>query len=207
MPALAEVLEMGSPRAPGPAPTYSPSHVLAVLMTIGDVGSIGRGALAKESGLGDGAVRTVIRRLGSGGYIVVRPVGCQLTGKGKVAYDELRKRIPKTIELTKTSLTLGDKQVALLIRGAGEGVKSGIEQRDASIKAGAVGASTYVIRGSKFQVPGSSLDCEADFPSDAWRKVRRELRPLNGDAIVICGSGERNTSLIGAISAAITLLT
>ncbi len=175
-------------------------------MTIGDVGSIGRGALAKESGLGDGAVRTVIRRLVSLGCLVIRPAGCQLTPKGREAYEELRMRIPIMVELPKTSLTLGDRQTALLVRGVEGQVKSGIQQRDASIKAGAAGASTYVVKDSKFQVPGSSLDCESDFPSDDWRRLRNELRPRNGDVLIVCGSDTKNTSLIGAISAAITLL-
>ena len=86
-------------------------------------------------------------------------------------------------------------------------MRSGIEQRDASIRAGAAGATTYVIHDSKFQVPGSSVDCEEDFPSEAWAKLRGELRPEDEDVVIVCGSDDRQTSFVGVISAALTLLT
>jgi hypothetical protein len=83
---------------------------------------------------------------------------------------------------------------------------SGIEQRDASIKAGAAGATTYVIRDSKFQTPGSSQDCQKDFPSRAWQVLRNELQPDEADVVIVCGSQDRRTSFIGAMSAALSLL-
>jgi hypothetical protein len=98
------------------------------------------------------------------------------------------------------------EQVAVLVKKKANAVKSGIEQRDSSIKAGAAGATTYIIRDSKFQMPGSSPDCERDFPSSAWTKLRKELRPEDGDVAIVCGSEDRHTSFIGAISAALTLL-
>lgn len=206
LPALTTLLRMESPRAPGPAPTYSSSHVLVVLLTIGDAGAVGRHALAQEAGLGEGAIRTVIKRLKEDGYVAIAPQGCELTAKGKDAYAELKKRIPKIIRLSRTSLTFGKEQAAVLVKKKSDLVKSGIEQRDASIKAGAEGATTYVIRDSKFQIPGSSSDCEKDFPSDAWSKLREELHPQNGDVVIICGSKDAHISSIGAISAALTLL-
>ncbi len=206
LPTLTTLLKIQGPRAPGPVPTYSRSHVLLALLTIGKAGAIGRQALAKEAGLGEGAVRTVIKRLKEDGYITIQHQGCQLTAKGKDAYTKLRKIIPKTVELSRTSLTVGKEQVALLLRKKSDRVKSGIEQRDASIKAGAAGATTYVIRDSKFQMPGSSADCERDFPGIVWAKLRDELRPENRDVLIVCGSDDRRTSFLGAVSAALTLL-
>jgi DNA-binding MarR family transcriptional regulator len=198
---------MDSSRAPGPAPTYSSSHVLLVLLRIGGAEVIGRHALAKDAGLGEGAVRTVIKWLKEDGYITVEPSGCQLTVKGKQAYSELKRVMPKTLELSRTGLTVGREQVAILVKKKANRVKSGLEQRDSSIKAGAAGATTYVIKNSKFQVPGSSADSEKDYPSGAWVKLRSELQPEDGDVVIVCGSDDRHASFVGAISAALTLLT
>lgn len=200
------LLRIGSPRAPGPAPTYTKPHILVVLIIIGDNGAIGRTGLAREAGLGEGAVRTVLKHLKAEGYVTIKPTGCELTGKGKGAYSELKKRMPEVVRLSKTSLTVGEDQVAVLVKLKSDAFKSGIEQRDAAIKAGAAGATTYVIKNSKFQVPGSSSDCERDFPSDAWPKLREKLRPENGDIVIVCGSKDEHTSFIGAVSAALTLL-
>jgi Mn-dependent DtxR family transcriptional regulator len=205
--AFTALLKIGVPRAPGPAPTYNSSHVLLAMLTIGGAEVIGRHALAKEAGLGEGAVRTVIKWLKEDGYIKVRPDGCQLTAKGKQAYSELRGVMPRTLELSETALSVGREQVAVLVKKRSDLVRSGIEQRDSSIKAGADGATTYVVKGSKFQVPGSSADAEKDFPGLAWTELRSGLQPESGDVVIVCGSDDKRTSFIGAISAALTLLT
>jgi hypothetical protein len=206
LPTFASLLKTDSSRAPGPAPTYSPSHLLLALMTVGGAGAIGRHALAREAGLGEGAVRTVIKWLKEDDYITVEPNGCQLTTKGKQAYAELKRVMPKTLELPKTSLTVGGAQVAVLIKGKSDRVSNGIEQRDSSVRAGAAGATTYVVKDSKFRMPGSSVDCEKAFPNRVWAKLRSELKPEDGDVVIICGSNDMHASLIGAIDAALTLL-
>jgi hypothetical protein len=175
-------------------------------LTIGDAGAIGRHTLAVKTGLGEGAVRTVIKWLKEDGYIATDAGGCRLAAKGKKAYAEIKSAIPNTIELSKTPLTVGREQVALLVKNKANRVKSGIEQRDSAIRAGAAGATTYVIRGAKFQVPGSSMDSEKDFPGPGWTKLRSSLEPDDGDVVIVCGSEDRNASRLGAISAAFTLL-
>lgn len=148
----------------------------------------------------------MIKWLKEGGYIRTLSNGCKLTEKGEKAYSELNGLMPTTLELSRTSVSVGKEQVAVLVKKRAGLVKSGIEQRDSSIKAGAEGAATYLVRNSKIQVPGSSLDAEKDFPSEAWKKLKAGLDPENGDVIIVCGSDDRRTSVIGAISAALTLL-
>jgi len=204
--ALASLTGLGRSRAPGPAPTYGSAHVLLVLMAIGEAGSLGRHALSSEVGLGEGAVRTVIKWLKADNFIAIDSSGCRLTPKGKRVYAELKRLIPKVLLLPRTELTVGKIQTALLVRKSSGRVRSGLEQRDSSIRAGASGATTYVFKNSRFEVPGSSRDAEKDFPTEAWAKLRQGLEPENGDVVIVCGSDEKQTSLIGAITAALTLL-
>jgi len=203
---LTDFLQVIGRRAQGPSPTFERAHLLLAFITIGESRTIGRGALAKRVGLGEGAIRTILKRLRDDGYMEVNASGCSLTKDGLAAYRALRKLIPGRLRLDSTTLTVGRKQVALLVRGGGGRVGNGIPQRDAAIKVGASGATTYLLRDSRFQIPGDSSDCEKDFPSPVWKKLRRELGPTDGDAIIVCGAEEELLSEIGALSAAITLL-
>jgi len=207
LPAIITLLRKENVRLQGPSRTYGPSHVIIVLLSIGDAGAIGRHALAQRAGLGEGAIRTVIKRLVEGGYIKVKSPGCELTRRGKEVYHELKKTIPQFLSLSKTSLTVGREQVAVLIKGASSLVTNGIIQRDAVIKVGALGATTYIIKDSKFQIPPSVADCEKEFPGEIWNTLTDELRPQGGDVVIICGSHDQIVSTIGAVSAALTLVT
>lgn len=189
----------------GPLPSFTPAHFILAFLVIGDSGTIGRHALAKEADLGDGAVRTVLQRLRRMGYIRVGASGCTLSSKGKLAYDRIRQKVTVPVDLGHSSLTMGAKQTAIEIRGAGAKTRDGIEQRDAAVRVGALGATTYVIQGSRFTVPGGSSDCETDFPSPVWNRLKLELRPRDGDAIIVCGSDAVLNSILGALSASLTL--
>ena len=110
------------------------------------------------------------------------------------------------VSLPGSTLTVGRFQVAVAARSSAPSVASGLEQRDSAIRMGAAGATTYVIKEGKFAVPGGSPDCERDFPSETWRKLRAELKPKDGDAVILCGAQDETTAKLGALSAALTLL-
>ena len=186
-------------------PTYSSAHLLLVLLAIGEAGSVGRQALADRVGLGQGAVRTVIKWLKGGSYIMIDASGCRLAPKGERAYGVVEKLIPKVLVLSRTDLTVGKAQAAVLVKKRAGKVRAGIEQRDSAIVNGAAGATTYVVKDSRFEVPGSSSDAEKDFPSRAWAELREGLEPKNGGVVIVCGANERQASLLGAMSAALTL--
>lgn len=197
---------MAEGKVPGPSPSFDRAHLLLAFMAIGASGTIGRGALAKRAGLGEGAVRTVLKRLRAGGYARADASGCHLTAPGVAVYGILRRELSEPLRLDGSRLTVGQAQTALAVRGAGHLVKKGLEQRDSAVKAGAAGATTYVVKGGKFAMPGGSSDCEVDFPDRAWSKLRGELKPRDGDAVVLCGSSDETRATLGALSAALTLI-
>lgn len=84
-------------------------------------------------------------------------------------------------------------------------VKGGLEQRDSAVRAGAAGATTYVMKGGKFTMPAGSLDCEKEFPSPAWENLRTRLKPRKGDSVILCGSDDETSATLGALSVALTL--
>lgn len=175
-------------------------------MTIGDSGTISRQSLALKSGLGEGSVRTILKKFRREGYVEADPFGCHLTDSGEALYRSILRKVTSLVSIDGSPLSVGSSQIALLVRSAGSSITSGIDQRDSAVRVGAIGATSYVIRGNKFTIPGGSPDCEKDFPSKAWSTLRRELNPANRDVVIVCGAGDETTARLGALSAALTLL-
>jgi Domain of unknown function (DUF4443) len=203
---LTGLLRLADRRSPGPSPSFEEAHLLLAFLTIGESGAIGRLALASRSGLGEGAVRTVLKKLREEGFVDSNASGSHLTAGGKRVYLSTLKRLSPMIEVEGSPLTMGRVQVSLAVRDGGRAVRSGIEQRDSAIRVGASGATTYLLKAGKFTVPGGSSDCEKDFPSRTWSVLRRGLRPRDGDSVILCGSESRTSAKLGALAAALTLL-
>lgn len=206
MRSMTGLLRSTDKRLQGPSPSFYGAHVLLAFLTIGSNGPIGRQALALHSGLGEGAVRTVLKRLREEGYVDVNASGCYLTRPGLRVYNEFGRKLTETVTMADSPLIMGGFQVSIVIRGGGKSVKSGIEQRDSAVRIGADGATTYVIKADRFTIHGGSSDCEKDFPSKAWSTLRAELKPRNGDAVIVCGASLETAARLGALSAALTLL-
>jgi Domain of unknown function (DUF4443)/CggR N-terminal DNA binding domain len=206
LPALERLLALADERAPGPMPTFTRAHLLLAFTVLGEASAIGRSSLAEKSGLGEGAMRTVLRKLVAQSLVRVSASGCSLTKEGRELSTDLRGGLSGFFDLEASPLAVGRAQTAVVVTGAGAVVKDGIEQRDSAIKLGASGATTYAIRHGRFAMPGGSPDCESDFPSPAWKRLRSALKPREGDALVVCGADGRLASRLGAAGAAITLL-
>jgi len=199
-------LQLLEKREPGPSPGFDRAHALLAFMTIGASVTIGRQALAEKSGLGEGSMRTVLKKFRRGRFVVIDALGCHLTESGKELYESFSRRFTPLVSVQDSMFAAGASQVAVLVRSGGGSVGSGIEQRDSAVRVGAAGATTYVIRSGKFAVPGGSSDCEKDFPGKSWSILRDGLKPRNGDALIVCGARDETTAKLGAYSAALTLL-
>jgi len=201
-----EVLEkLSGGRVPGPLPTFNVLHVIKTLEILAREGIVGRFKLSQELEIGEGSVRTLLKRMKEAGLVQFSRSGCTLTSKGQDLWKEINSKIAAKAEINRTEVTVGSHNVAILIRDAGNRVTSGIEQRDAAIKAGALGATTLVMRGGRLQIPAISEDVSRDFP-EAYRQVMETLHPQEGDAIVIGSADEPRKAEYGALAAAWTLL-
>ena len=206
MPTLEGLLHITDRKPLGPYPTFDTAHLLLAFITIGQRGRVGRHALASSSGLGEGAIRTVIKRLREEGLATVVPSGCRLSPAGKRVYAALSDKLSPVIEVRSSDLTMGAHQVGVVVRNGGSKVTSGIEQRDSAIKVGAAGATTYIMKNKKFTIPSGSSDCEDDYPSAVWKVLRTELEPGEDDAVILCGAALPILANLGAAAAATTLL-
>ncbi len=82
--------------------------------------------------------------------------GTTLTEKGKIISGVLVNSIPAEINMPKCSIALGKFNYVVLLKQASFAINSGIEQRDAAIKVGALGATTLIYMNHIFVMPGTS---------------------------------------------------
>jgi hypothetical protein len=187
--------------APGRPPAYTQAHALMGLEMIGAGLGVGRQQLSKELKLGEGTIRTMVSRIKSLGLVEATRSGMSLTEYGREVMAEVNQMISSS-EIPETSLTVGSKNHAVLVRGASAKVGLGIEQRDAALIAGALGATTLICERGGLLIPGTSeeLDPETN------RLILARLSPREGDAIIIGSSGDPYLAELGAKTAALELL-
>jgi len=198
---LSIVKEASEKTAPGRPPAYSEAHVIKALEIIGSDGGIGRQLLSEKLRLGEGTIRTLVRRLRGLGLLSISRGGMNLTEGGHSALLELKERMFAT-EFPETNITVGSRNYAVLVRDAGGSVDKGIEQRDAALIAGADGAATLVYDGEKLVMPG--VEVEVD-PATA-KDILDAFKPGRGDVVIIGSARDPLDAEIGAKSAALKLL-
>ncbi len=203
---LSHLRDIISPEYRGPRAGFDEAQVIKAIIEIGENKVIGRTKLGSTLDLGQGEIRTLIKRLKDAGLITVEASGCALTPKGKNEFAQLQAAFPWRSLVDGSSLGVGRICFSILARGASKRVRNGIEQRDAAIIAGAAGALTILFVKDRFVTPNDGTDCEKSTDSDEpWRTIRAS-KPREGDAIIISGADESLTAEYGAWSAAKTLL-
>jgi predicted transcriptional regulator len=190
-------------KAPGPSTTFSIFHVLLAIEFIAEK-PIGRNKLAKNLKVGEGAIRTIIDRLKEAELIMTSRAGCALTKKGLSLWKEYTS-VLKKIEIGKSELTNASHNYAVLIRNQGHQLKSGMEQRDAAVMAGAKSATTIVYKEGRLTIPSVSDNVAKDFPK-ATTQINKLLKPEEKDVVIVVGADSSEKAKHSALAAAWTLL-
>ncbi len=95
---------------------------------MGDQGPIGRIALLRVIGLGEGATRTIVKHLTNAKIISIVKNGCVLAKRANSIYRELRSKLSKSFIIDANQLALDKASAAILVRGFARQLKNGIEQ-------------------------------------------------------------------------------
>lgn len=170
--------------------SFDSVHVFKVLQLIENKGHVSRNLLCRELSLGEGSVKTLVKHLKTQGVIETTKAGTRITSKGKKLSSQFFSAIPAEMNLSRCSIALGKFNYAVLLKQYGFALKSGIEQRDAAIRMGAIGATSLLFSHNSFLMPGTDYDPLIKDP-DTARLLLEKLKPENGDAIVI-GSDMKN---------------
>lgn len=191
--------------APGPAPAFNEAHVVKALEMIDKYQTVGRIKLSKEMGLGEGTTRTLLKHLKNEGVTQSSRSGISFSEEGKKLFSDLRSQLREGIDVPSSPLTVGAFNIAVLVRNAAQAIGSGMEQRDAAIKSGALGATTLIFSKNKLELPQEEENLCESMP-ELHNKLVTQLNPKENDVIIV-GSGEnRDSAEIGAKMAAIKLL-
>lgn len=203
--ALANIEEAAKKIAPGRAPYFLEPHLVKALLMIDAEGPVGRIRLSKTTGLGEGTVRTLIKHLENKGLIATSREGITVTTAGKKLTSDLRLYIGKKTKIPPTTLTIGPHNLAILLKNASHLVRAGVEQRDAAIKVGALGATTLIFNDGRLRMPDAGEDVYKTDPK-VHSLLISELQPRNNDVVIIGSAKDESMAEIGAIAAVLETL-
>jgi predicted transcriptional regulator len=198
------VHQIAGKKAPGPQTTFTIFHVYYALELLAQK-PLGRNKLAEKLEVGDGAVRTIIRRLRDAGLIENSKEGCNLTKKGLEVWVQFEEIFSRRVEIPRSELAESLFNFAFLVKGSGAKVKSGIDQRDAAIIAGARKALVIVYRNGHLSIESVSDCIEKQYPKAA-NQILKELSPKENDVIIIAGADSALKAKRGAFAASWSLI-
>ena len=196
--------QISGKKAPGPSTTFTIFHVFYALELLSQK-PLGRNKLAEKLNIGDGAVRTIISRLREADLIETSKEGCNLTKKGLEIWQQFQEIFPKRVEIPKSELAQSEFNFAFLVKNSGQKVKSGIDQRDAAIIAGARKALVIVFKNGHLCIESVSNCIEKEYPKAA-NFILKELMPQDDDVIIISGSDSYLKAKRGAFAASWSLI-
>lgn len=188
--------------APSRILTFDLVHVFKTIQLLEKNHMTSRSLLIKELGLGEGSIKTLVKHLKMNGLIENSNAGMWLTDKGKSMYSKLQLAIPAESIVQKCSVALGKFNYAVLIKDLAGNIGSGIEQRDAAIKIGAVGATTLIFKNGRFLMPDRNTDSLKDDRKVSIFLVDK-LKPKNNDVIIIGSAENKKIAELAAKGAAL----
>ncbi len=191
--------------APGRIPTFTETHIVKAIEILGAGEPVGRIRLSKILGLGEGETRTLVRHLRNEDVIEVSRAGIVLSQFGKELLSDLRSKLSEEMGVPGSSLTVGPYNIAVLVKDVADFVKYGLEQRDAAIKVGALGATTLIFRNGRLTMPGVGEDVFRNIPSIHGMLMAR-LKPEENDVIIIGSANDKPTAEFAAKTVALKLL-
>ena len=196
--------QIAGKKAPGPSTTFTIFHVFYALELMSQK-PLGRNKLAEKLNVGDGAVRTIISRLKDAELIETSKEGCNLTKKGFEIWRQFEEIFPKRVQIPKSDLAESEFNFAFLVKKSGQKVKSGIDQRDAAIIAGARKAIVIVFKGGHLCIESVSDCIEQQYPKAA-SQILKELTPQEDDVIIVAGADSAFKAKRGAFAASWSLI-
>jgi len=188
----------------GAAPSFSEAHLVRALLMLNS-GRVGRKNLVKILGVGEGSVRTIIKRLKGDGLIKSSKQGHELTEKGRETVENYLNKfsMPGEFEASDLSINLGEFSSIVIVHRASNKFGSGIEQRDIARDAGATSIAILLYREGilEFPTPEARL---SQFPDSEKELEKMELK--EGDIVVISFGKSRASAENGAVAVALQLM-
>lgn len=184
----------------GAAPSFSEVHLVRTLLVLGE-GKAGRKSLVRVLGVGEGSVRTIIKKLMRDGLIKSKPRGHELSAKGRNIVNHYLNMFT-TPQLAELDVAPSKKCCMVVLHKALDRVTTGLKEREIAVRAGADGAVLLKLTGS-----GITFPCE-DISLDGYPETKRFLDGKNlveDDVVVIGFSDSAEKAVDGALSIALDM--
>lgn len=179
---------------------------LFFLLIIRTEATVGRYRLSAMLEMPEGIIRGIMRSFEREGYINSRPkAGTFLTKAGEARIDAIFKNANiKNMKIYDFDVFgVGPINTVLQVQSGADKVRSGVDQRDAAVKAGANGTVILTYREGTLRIPGTSEDMCTLSPEDSERLLR-EFSLSEGDVVLVSFAEEWWQALRGALAAAFT---
>ncbi len=200
---LSLLIKVCSRYAPSRMLSFNIAHVIIALQLVGRLKRVSRAILMRELMLGEGSVKTMIKHMKMHSLLETSRVGTTLTSKGKELYSRISRVMVAEARIPKCSIAVGEFNYAVRVKGIAGTIRSGVEQRDAAIRVGALGATTLLYKGSKFIMPGYN---NVYIKEQAVVDALNSLMPEDNDVIIIGSAASMKVAELAAKYAALTTL-
>ncbi|MFH1402933.1 MAG: DUF4443 domain-containing protein [Candidatus Altiarchaeota archaeon] len=141
----------------GADPSFTETHLVRTLLLMYKE-SLGRKKLVRLLGVGEGSVRTIIKRLTSEGLLSSSMTGHSLTGKGRRRVDGYLERFSTPIPIEFP--IVGGVKSMTVVYSASSRLSSGVLERDLAVKSGADGAVILSYSDGRLVFPSAGDELE-----------------------------------------------
>ncbi len=184
----------------GPVARYSDAHIFAAMSIIRREGTVSRGDLAEELGLGEGSTRNILNIMEGWKQITIQRRGVSLTPLGMETLDSIPMRF---VNISNPKYVKGVCQQGVLVKGMADKIHDGMIQRDLGIRMGSDGASVFIMKDDKIIFP---KDYIVDTEDPEFAQKIRSIGIEEGDVLIIAGSEDSSVSMISAAGIGLALI-
>ena len=203
-----EFIRLSEPADGRVAPAFKPHQAAVALVMIGREQPLGRYELCDKMSIGEGSVRTLLKRLSEANYI--EPEGKQgqrLTSSGQRLFDEIVRDIPIGLMLDVKQLVMYEYAFANLVKDKASIVTDGVRQRDEAIIQGGygkAGASTLIQKNVRLVMPPDDFHILLAYEAETLLIIE-SLRPEDNDVVIIGSADDPNVAREVSMAAVMTL--
>ena len=190
---------MGMNSTRGPAHRFTDAHLLFILHLCSKK-RMGRQALASETGLSEGCMRTALRLLRCTGLIAIRRNGTVLTSEGTEYVNRLGISMP---DAKPSGIAEGGCNAVLLAHGKGYLMTDCLGVRDAAMRADARGCIPFIKEDGRITSPYYDA-VGVEYPD--LTGLAEEIDMEDGDAAVVCGADTLPEAYVAAFASMFKLL-
>jgi len=188
----------------GAKPSFSEVHVIRTIIAL--QARTGRKKLLRKIGIGEGSMRTILKKLKNNGLIDSAKKGHALNDSGNGYLNEYMKKFSAPFKIHADDI-VGGRKTGIVVHAASGKITTGLSERDMAVRTGASGAIVlkYDNKAKKLTFPDEVRQVE-DFPG-----FKNEIESLNiyfnsGDVLVVAFSDDYIVSENAALEIALRLV-